>query len=367
MATIIPSKRIFSAKNDKVVKNQIDKISFEETFGGKKERELVNFSWTPYKDDNFRFKIVWWGFEYVFYNEDWNINQENIYTDGGATINGIPCRGISFKIVSENYIDLKSVSIKLSMKYRRGESYSGTPISRPALSANGNLQDIATANSTITFDEYSNTKEVFVLGAYNNIPAAYAKATLNSSLKKSKSFVVTIFVPTFYNPNYTEQTGRIDSVVFPSFSVSILGKEYDLSSASKRTYGSGEKNFEIQSNEFFQLYQEDVDGENYPLGTFFESQDGNVSASENLCKKIIENYKDGKETAVIRCSIPENLSVFDIGDEVIPMVYGADGADRPMSRYRDGADKVFVVVGTKFIYDGAVWQELTLQEKTQGA
>lgn len=54
--------------------------------------------------------------------------------------------------------------------------------------------------------------------------------------------------------------------------------------------------------------------------------------------------------------------VFDIGDNVIPQMYGADGKDHPMSRYPDGTPKVFRVCGTKIYYDGAVWQELSLQE-----
>lgn len=53
---------------------------------------------------------------------------------------------------------------------------------------------------------------------------------------------------------------------------------------------------------------------------------------------------------------------FSIGDEVIPMVYGSDGQDHPMSIYVDGTAKVFRVLGTKIYYDGAVWQELSLQE-----
>lgn len=53
---------------------------------------------------------------------------------------------------------------------------------------------------------------------------------------------------------------------------------------------------------------------------------------------------------------------FNIGDVVIPMVYGANGADKPMSKYKDGTHKKFKVLGTRIFYDGAVWQELTLQE-----
>ncbi len=62
----------------------------------------------------------------------------------------------------------------------------------------------------------------------------------------------------------------------------------------------------------------------------------------------------------------ENLPMcFAIGDEVIPMVYGADGKDRPMSLYQDGTPKVFQVLGINIYYDGAVWQELSLQEVAQ--
>ena len=49
-------------------------------------------------------------------------------------------------------------------------------------------------------------------------------------------------------------------------------------------------------------------------------------------------------------------------DKVIPMVYGADGVDRPMSLKLDGSPKVFTVLGTKIFYDGAIFQEISLQE-----
>ena len=57
------------------------------------------------------------------------------------------------------------------------------------------------------------------------------------------------------------------------------------------------------------------------------------------------------------------VSNFNIYDEVIPMVLGADGNDKYMSLYSDGSPKVFKVLGNKPFYDGAVWQEIYLQEK----
>lgn len=55
--------------------------------------------------------------------------------------------------------------------------------------------------------------------------------------------------------------------------------------------------------------------------------------------------------------------VFDVGDIVMPKVRDAYGVDNPISLYRDKTTpKLFRVCGTKLYYDGAVWQELTLQE-----
>lgn len=95
--------------------------------------------------------------------------------------------------------------------------------------------------------------------------------------------------------------------------------------------------------------------------------------------KIIDQYKDGKEIATIRCSIDDyydenGQKVIDIKngkmlfhqyDKVIPYVYGANGEDRPMSQYKDGKPKVFEVLSTRPFGDGAVWQELVLVESKQ--
>ena len=367
MATVIQSKRIFQTQNEKVVNNKISKVSVEENSISKAEKEFESFSFTPFTTNNFSFKVLWAGINYSYYDTSWNFGKENVFSNGIKTINGISCHGVGFRIKSDYFIDTRSVNVTLSMKYRYGEGYSGNALSRPAFINNSNLQNLEKITRNFIFDDsYSGLSlQRLVLPRKNNIPDSYAEVVLNTGQKRSKSFIVTVFVPTYYNPQYNEQTGTIDSIVFEGFDISISAKEYKVSSKSNKTYGDGNQNFGTHSNEFFQSYVENVDGEKYPFGTFFESKDGNVSASENLCKKIIENYKGGKETAVIRCSIPEDLSVLNIGNEVIPMVYGADGVDRPMSRYKDGTPKVFVVVGTKFIYDGAVWQELTLQEKTQ--
>ena len=112
---------------------------------------------------------------------------------------------------------------------------------------------------------------------------------------------------------------------------------------------------------------------------------GDKEIVEYLSTEILKKWVNGKETATILCDINDyyhynataykfkgNKSIsldnstgkmsFAMYDQVIPMVYGSDGQDRPMSTYQDGTPKVFQVLGSKIYYDGAVWQELSLQE-----
>ena len=102
------------------------------------------------------------------------------------------------------------------------------------------------------------------------------------------------------------------------------------------------------------------------------------TASENLANNIVDKYIKGRETAVVLCDISDYFNedgskaidiatenmFFKLHDEVIPYVYGVKGNDYPMSKKQDGTAKVFEVVGTNIFFDGAVWQELTLLEKT---
>jgi hypothetical protein len=129
----------------------------------------------------------------------------------------------------------------------------------------------------------------------------------------------------------------------------------------------GNKPFSVDGNELMQT-------SNYYIVE-------NDLAIENSFLKTVQHYSNGKETAVLRCSISDYYTdggelaisadgkadaspdqmVFQVGDEVIPMVMGTDGNDRPLSK-KNGAAKVFRVVGVKPYYDGAVWQEISLQE-----
>ena len=104
---------------------------------------------------------------------------------------------------------------------------------------------------------------------------------------------------------------------------------------------------------------------------FYISEDTN--SIEKQYNNTLYNYINGKETAELLCSVGEyydengNLAIstkdnalpmlFNQGDIVIPMVFAPNGNDVPMS-----AGKKFEVIGVEPIYDGAVWQKLTIQE-----
>lgn len=104
-----------------------------------------------------------------------------------------------------------------------------------------------------------------------------------------------------------------------------------------------------------------------------------INCTDKLANDILQQYANGKETATLLCDISDYYDesgtkaidskggkmTFYLHDKVIPMVYGTDKKDHPMSKYKDGTPKVFEVIGSKVFYDGAVWQELTLLEKSQ--
>lgn len=136
------------------------------------------------------------------------------------------------------------------------------------------------------------------------------------------------------------------------------------------TYGSGNKPYSLSGNELLQ--------DSGKVKTIDESgNEVEKPITEHLATNILKQYERGKETATLLCSISDyydyetNEKVIDtasdkmsfrLHDKVVPMVFGANGQDRPMSLRLDGSPKVFEVVGSKIFYDGAVWQQIILQE-----
>ena len=166
-----------------------------------------------------------------------------------------------------------------------------------------------------------------------------------------------------------ESKGEYEEYLLEKIEVTIYGNTIGIDLQDKTVYINGETAKKVHSVDGNELMQTSnyINGEN---GT-------KTNAIDKMYGDTQIDYARGKETATIRCSISDYYDgdqkviaidnstgkmSFDIGDKVIPMVYGADGKDRPMSTYQDGSAKVFQVLGSKIYYDGAVWQELYLQE-----
>lgn len=127
---------------------------------------------------------------------------------------------------------------------------------------------------------------------------------------------------------------------------------------------SGNKPFSIEGSEIMQT------------SNFYETE-GNSAIYQGY-NSTLSAYKNGKETATILCSISDYYDLngnklisinndiekmaFEIGDIVIPMVYDSSGNDIYMSKKQDNKPCQFRVCGVRFYYNGAVWQELSLQE-----
>lgn len=108
---------------------------------------------------------------------------------------------------------------------------------------------------------------------------------------------------------------------------------------------------------------------NTTYGIKYKDEFANISSDLSyyyiLVDENSEFYKDYQpNTQIIVTALEHKLKrLFEVGDEVIPYIYTAYRKDVPLSVDKAGNAKVFTVVGEKAYYDGAVWQQLTLQEK----
>lgn len=155
-----------------------------------------------------------------------------------------------------------------------------------------------------------------------------------------------------------------------SLVVDVNGDKYTINlQTTNISVGTGSNVTSVENNELLQR-------ENYTTDT-------DSGLAENLIrsgyKKVVDKYKNGKETLKLKLAVGEyydtdgNLAIstkdgnlkmlFEIGDEVVPYKNSALGKDLPMSVDKSGNAKSFIVVGTRIIYGGVLYQEITLQEK----
>lgn len=77
-----------------------------------------------------------------------------------------------------------------------------------------------------------------------------------------------------------------------------------------------------------------------------------------IYKKSAPNYKSD----VKAISLSSTRLTFKQNEVVVPMIKKADGTSAPIDIDENGEPMTFVVLAVRVFYDGAVWQELTLQQ-----
>lgn len=247
---------------------------------------------------------------------------------------------------------------------------------------------------TVTEFSFSETASASVTNAW-----ATAKAQIDDVVSKTR-FTVT---------EHDDYFNVIVGFVCGTYRYNLIG-EYPLSQRfDLQLNGTYEKKIPKQVNISFQGISKTIEfkeeiasfgdttsknafiiGENNELmqnAAYYKYETGKESVTTYLAenfKTILDDYKNGKKKLHLLCDIsnyyyyddskPDKKGSIAISrdytrltfqeyDEVIPMIKKADGTSVPLDKNEDGTPMVFVVLSVRVFYDGAVWQELTLQQK----
>ena len=427
MAIIIPSKRIYSVQNNKIIDNKIQKIEIninEPTPIVEVDKSLKGISYNiegqgsalkPDPEDFFYEKSSEKTFEYAY-----------VYFSNGFAYDERIIK-IS-KNQGDTLIDkITKLEYSVSGKLTKGITNATIPLTfdttngKITLGSHGNISisDKTTSTTNFTFpNELPET--VSATNTYNGITASvegikgqpsgsvafpsteegwtnewYASKKVGGGYGRYKIedkgdyFEIKFRVLTQYNKTTLTSASTVSfnennitqftaNGVYENFEpiqlqvvayATVLGvqlnelNDYQGDLQARATYS-------IENNELLQTTNYYLHG----VG----SQEIQIPYIEYNLENIISQYKNGKETAIILCSINDYFDengnkVIDIKsnskmmfkefDEVIPYIFTSSKQDKPMSISSIGTPKTFIVIGVRPYYDGAVWQELYLLEK----
>ena len=425
MAILIPSKNIYSMSNPKIIDNVINRVTVEQTVvSPNNEYEIPVYNQkqslgegvviqspytkiegglamsdttgTRYNDAISYLSVI---IKYVNLNimipvvsenkyikefllgrDDNNVPQIKYSVSAKKTTNNVTATAtrasliehdVSITNITTNFVKEESIVIQPQETILEFEN----PVTT------GGALAQATANATITYDSF-NTKttswaNINNYGIVTENGKEYYKFPSISFLLCSD--VTKIGAKGLYNTQISDSgqyTGSGTQEVYTpeSIEITFYGNTIGINlTEGAVAYGDGNMPYSLNGNE---LLQDSATVNGVPLTKY-------------LADNVLQQYENGKETATILCDISDyyeyaptaqNLKgnkiisvgkiassesypmTFKIQDQVVPMTFGANGKDKPMSLKKDGTPKVFSVVGVEMIYDGAVWQKLSLQE-----
>lgn len=185
----------------------------------------------------------------------------------------------------------------------------------------------------------------------------------------------------YVNTCYTNSSGNVTSAktrelsgkgisIFPrSIELQLFGNSYEVKiDESAIKIGNGNNVFKVSGNELLQ--NRNTYGDNsaeFAINKMFnKTKNAYANGKETITLTcLIDNYYDYDTNEKIKDITNANAMIFDIGDEVIPMILtGNNGVnvEKPISLKAGDSPKIFKVVASKITYNGAPYQELSLQE-----
>ena len=388
MAIIIPSKNIYEINNPKIRDNVVDNVSI-----GIKNVSLMNNTNTQVFINEYNSITRYGGRgEYDIHFDNANDKQYVVYAGYDISYKFsieeivIPRKinnGYVSNLLLRNFEGNNNISITLKGYLVKGVAVQDILFTNNSLKTGNAINYLENSREETTFElpsseikyEYNGAEVSISLPNYGNlIEATFYTDTLNDTfVVKNISFLCGVeklakmsaeASGIFDIEKDIEFTlvGDYESYETNSIEITINGNTTTLKLVDDtKKVGNGGKPFSLSGNELLQD----------------NANTNGMLTTEVLANNILNEYRNGKETAVIRCSIgnyydeegnkvisidEDSLPMtFSIGDIVIPMIYSVGGVDKPMSLY-NGVAKTFCVVGRKPYYNGAVWQELTLQE-----
>ena len=203
-------------------------------------------------------------------------------------------------------------------------------------------------NELMQTSNYYQTKEI------NAIENAFAK-TLDEYANGKETATISCTIDNYYFYDETKQNGKGDLAVTINQNKVQLDNNFATINITQPS-GLYEMQVSIETPLKHDLYVEVIYGNQVEINKTFVIKAGKTYSS---ILKVGNMSPTKREIVSTYYKIP---MLFKMYDKVIPMVYGADGVDRPMSFYQDGSPKVFQVLGSNIFYDGEPLQELSLQE-----
>ena len=392
MAIKIPSSSIYSIENKKIINNIIKKVEVNAT----EVKPLNEFDKIVYgenvdvKDDTFYVKPSpedyhftptsssgnLYDYSYVYFRNEYNYYEKTIYIPKKQKNSVIEEIGkIEYSVYGRKHVGTNSAYLTPTKNssgdilVSRGEITTTIDSAELQTFDFPEMPEIVSVTNDLSFvtvsvegikneSTYTITSDTEGFYIHFKILTKYGK----SVLKKAARF-------NFDTNTNIQISGEYVYYEPLQIKLSVYGNTYGIELGEVNLYfgNADEKSsFSIENNELLQTTN------------YYKLEYGSVPLIDYNAEKIIEQYKKGKQTATVLCSIKDYYDesgnkaidtsksgnmMFKEFDEVIPYVLSSTGQDKPISLDISGNPKVFVVVGVKPYYDGAVWQELYLLEK----